>query len=286
MPQHATIPIVDIGIPTGKNQQPEFWRSLMGLQWGGGAFMASGGALTDINRNNIAHWFYEERKNDSEWLFFVDDDVELPDDTLTRLLSYDKPFVTGIYYRRSPPCEPLIYKREEESGWYVPLLPETDYRTGELIEVDGCGLGCALIHRSVFSAILENHFLYRRHNRSFGFMHYSAVEKTELELEPGVFVHDDGSAYHVQRIQRMLPDALSPRERLPFFAFEYGRTEDFHFCELVKDSGVEIWADTGLELKHWGSTPITRIQHDQIQKWMQEQNVENVDGLAIQEIDS
>lgn len=284
MPKHATIPVVDIGIPTGKNQQPEFWRSLMGLQWGGGAFMASGGALTDINRNNIAHWFLYERAEESEWLFFVDDDVELYDDTLIRLLSYEKPFVTGVYYRRSPPCEPLIYRRNKEDGWYSPMLPEVDYTTGELVEIDGCGLGCALIHRSVFEAVLENHFLYRRHNRSFGFMHYSSVEESDTDFSPGVYVNGNVATI-VQTIKPMRPEHLSPKERLPFFAFEYGRTEDFHFCELVKDSGVEIWADTGLEMKHWGSTPITRIQHDQIQKWMLEQNVDNVDGLAVQEIE-
>ena len=244
--------------------------------------MAGGGALTDINRNNIAHWFLTERADDSDWLFFVDDDIELPDDALTRLLAHDKPFVTGIYYRRSPPCDPLIYKQEEE-GWYMPLLPDKDYQTGELIQVDGCGLGCALIHRSVFEAILETHFLYRRHNRSYGFMHYDNVVESGKLMKPGVHIHDTETIL-VQEITPMLSNNLSPKERLPFFAFEYGRTEDFHFCELVKGAGVEIWADTGLEVKHWGNTPFTRIQFDQIQTWMKEQHVDNVDGLAVQEI--
>jgi len=274
--------IVDIGVPTSRNQLPAFWRSIMALDWGGGAMLTAEGALTDTNRNNIVDEFLFQRKDESEYLFFVDDDVEVPSHAIEQMLSWDKPFVAGIYYRRSPPCDPLIYRKRED-GWYRSLLPEQDYETGDLIPIDACGMGCTLIHRSVFQQIIETHFLYRRHNKSFGFMHYSAVDEVEAKFEPGVHV-SDGSAYLVQKMQPFSVELLGPKETLPFFALEYGRTEDFHFCELAKAAGVEIYADTGIECNHWGALPIGRTQHFQVRDWMDKNEVQNVDGIAIQEI--
>ena len=38
-----------------------------------------------------------------DWLFFLDDDVITPPDAILRLIAHNKPIVSGVYYRRSPP---------------------------------------------------------------------------------------------------------------------------------------------------------------------------------------
>lgn len=261
---------IAVGIACNKWQIPAFWKALLDVQQYISYLMASGGALTDQNRNAITDWFLDNTTAD--WLFFIDDDVEIPNGALPKLLKaakdHDALFVAGIYYRRKPPCDPLIYRRLE-SGWYASLLPKHDYEYGDVIEIDAAGMGCTLIHRKAFEAILDNHFLFRRHTGSYGFMHYDNVQEGgEAGRAAGVYIAD-GKAQVVQDIIPFKPDQLGPKETLPFFAFEYGRTEDFHFCELLNASGIKMFAHTGIECNHWGEAPINRAQYEQVITWMQ-----------------
>ena len=49
-------------------------------------------------------------KQGFEWLMFVDDDVCIPADTVPRLMSHGKDIISGVYYRRAPPIQPVILK--------------------------------------------------------------------------------------------------------------------------------------------------------------------------------
>ena len=83
------------------------------------------------------------RERNFEWLFFLDDDVLIPDDTIRRLLSHGKKIVNGIYYTKAEPSVPVIFK-EFGAGPYM------DWKPGDFFEITGAGLGCTLIHMSVF----------------------------------------------------------------------------------------------------------------------------------------
>jgi len=77
-------------------------------------------------------------------IFFLDSDVIAPPDTILRLLKHDKPVISGMYCRRSPPhAVPVMIK----DGKWV-----TEFKHGSVIEVDFVGAGCLLIRRDV----LEN----------------------------------------------------------------------------------------------------------------------------------
>jgi hypothetical protein len=82
-----------------------------------------------------------------EYLFFLDDDVICPPDTIPRLISHRLPIVSGLYYRRMMPLVPVMLRNSPEGPQWVSSYPEKS-----LIEVDLVGAGCLLIHRSV----LEN----------------------------------------------------------------------------------------------------------------------------------
>lgn len=77
-------------------------------------------------------------------IFFLDSDVAPQRNAVMRLLAHNKPLISGVYCRRSPPHGvPVMLK----GGRWI-----TDLPPNKIIEVDVVGAGCLLIHRS----ILEN----------------------------------------------------------------------------------------------------------------------------------
>lgn len=78
-------------------------------------------------------------------LFFLDSDVIPPRDAVYKLLAHNRPIVSGLYCRRSPPAGvPVMIK---DGKWI------TEFQPGSLVEVDLVGAGCLLIRRDV----LENY---------------------------------------------------------------------------------------------------------------------------------
>lgn len=83
-------------------------------------------------------------------VFFLDDDVIAPPDTILRLLAHKKPIVSGIYYRRSPPLSvPVMLRFTPDGGTaYV-----SEFKWPDLIKVDLVGAGCLLIERGVLETM-------------------------------------------------------------------------------------------------------------------------------------
>lgn len=82
-----------------------------------------------------------------EWLYFLDDDIIAPPDTIIRLINHNKPIISGLYYRRYNPLAPVMLKDSPNGPQWI-----TEYPTG-LVEVDFVGSGCLLIHRDVLKAL-------------------------------------------------------------------------------------------------------------------------------------
>lgn len=80
-----------------------------------------------------------------DWMFFLDSDVIPPRDTVLRLIAHNKPIISGMYCRRSPPHGVPVMIRH---GQWV-----TNFRPGEIVEVDLVGAGCLLIHRTVLESL-------------------------------------------------------------------------------------------------------------------------------------
>ena len=81
-------------------------------------------------------------------LLFVDSDMVVPVDLLTRLIEADKDIVSALAFRRTPGYEPCIFKEcnEQDAKFYL------DYPKG-LIEIQGVGMACTLIKRRVFETV-------------------------------------------------------------------------------------------------------------------------------------
>ena len=90
---------------------------------------------------------------DMEWLFLLEHDVVLPPNAFFRLNHWMKetpaPVVSGLYFSRCRPSEPMVF-RGRGTGVY------TDWKLGDVVEVDGVPTGCLLIHMGVLRAMWED----------------------------------------------------------------------------------------------------------------------------------
>lgn len=115
----------------------------------------------DAGRNSVAA---QALSVGCEWVFFLDDDVIAPADTVARLMRHGKKICSGLYFRRSPPLAPVAMQLERESGMpkWIPI-PKAD---AGLIQCDYVGAGCLLIHRSVFEKLPKPWFKWQADNES------------------------------------------------------------------------------------------------------------------------
>jgi hypothetical protein len=85
-----------------------------------------------------------------EWLFLHEDDVLLPPDMFLRMNEYmraeEVPVVSGLYYTKSEPSEPVVYRGRGNSFY-------GNWKRGDEVWVDGVPTGCLLIHASILEAM-------------------------------------------------------------------------------------------------------------------------------------
>lgn len=111
-------------------------------------------------------------ETEPEWLLFLDSDVIPPVEVFSLLARHEKPVVSGLYYVDGEQPHPAAWVLDEndrpstlgvdESGRLVaerageptPLEPDEN----GLVTVDTIGLGCVLVHVSVFEDIEQPWF--------------------------------------------------------------------------------------------------------------------------------
>ena len=112
-----------------------------------------GFAVAEARNLIVDHFLAQE----FEWLFFIDHDVVLPPDTFVKMNQYmlkaEVPVVTGLYYAKSHPAEPLLYRGRGNSYY-------SGWKLGDKVWVDGIPMGCTLIHRSLLKVMAKDAPLY------------------------------------------------------------------------------------------------------------------------------
>jgi hypothetical protein len=85
-----------------------------------------------------------------EWLLTIESDNILPSDAFIKINNYmldgDIPVVSALYFTKSEPAEPLIYRGLGNSYF-------DKWKFGDKIWVDGCPMGLLLIHSSIIRAM-------------------------------------------------------------------------------------------------------------------------------------
>jgi hypothetical protein len=83
---------------------------------------------------------------DYEWVLLNEDDTLLPPDATLRFNEYmkkgDIPIISGLYYQKANPTEPLIYRGRGNSCF-------DRFKAGDLVWADALPTGCLLINCSI-----------------------------------------------------------------------------------------------------------------------------------------
>lgn len=144
-------------------------------------------------------------------LLFLDDDVLFHPDLLIRLLSHDRPMVSGLYYTKTREAQPLMFK-----GDYQGVA--TDWKHGDLVDVSAHGMGLCLINLDVFDEI----------------------DNAEGDEVDGI------TSRMLPRDARGYPAFFTTTRdgRVPGNHGITNQTEDAHFCRLARAVGVQPVVDT------------------------------------------
>ena len=165
-----------------------------------------------------------------EWVFFIDHDVILPPDAFIKINEYinseQYPVVSGLYYTKSHPAEPLCYRGRGNSFY-------SKFTIGDKFFVDGHGMGCTLISVKLLRAMYQDAPEYVINGK----------EKCRMVMEtPSFSIHD--------------PESGGYRG--------FGGTEDLSWCDRVMEGDYlkkagwpelarrkyPFWMDTSLFCLH------------------------------------
>ena len=144
-----------IGVPSGDSIVLPLWHSFpaaVNVSWVEWKLSNPRGMNTVSARNKIV---YEAIKDNWDYIFFMDSDMEFPPETLGRLLNHNKDIVGGFYLRKKKGYLPNAFKLGFAEG--DKLLTEfvLDFR-----EVEAIGTGCLLVKTDVFKKMEKPWFEY------------------------------------------------------------------------------------------------------------------------------
>lgn len=112
------------------------------------------GSLIYSSRNQLASMALDDG---ADYVMWFDSDMVFNPTTLLLLLKDIEggaDFVTGIYYRRTAPFSPTIFKSLDINDKnYAVWEHYDDHPTEGLFEIAGCGFGCVLMKAEIFTKV-------------------------------------------------------------------------------------------------------------------------------------
>ena len=189
-------------------------------------------SLITRGRNDLARMFLER---DADYLMFIDADITFPKDAIPALLLADKDVVCGVYSKKEISWDSVSKAAKagkdnlvDYSGSFVFNMIEAQGEHAEVddsgvIEVRHGGTGFMLIKRSVLEKLKDHVPTYRR--TSF------------RDQETGEYIHPVTHQFFDTSIDST--GALL--------------SEDYHFCELWRKHGGQVYAHPTIKLDHTGT---------------------------------
>ena len=174
---------------------------------------------------------------DFEWLFLLEHDVILPPNGLLLLNEWiqkaDTPVVSGLYYTRSHPSEPLTYRGRGTSFY-------GDWKLGDMVWCDGVPTGCLLIHRSILAEMYNEAPEYTLYGQKVRQM-FRTPRDMWFDPETGTFNTVVGTS-DLDWCTRVMKGDIFRRAGWPAFADkEYPFVVDTRlFCKHINPNGEQF----------------------------------------------
>jgi hypothetical protein len=170
-----------------------------------------------------------------DYLFFVDSDIILRQNTLRNLMEFQMPIVSAVYMSRAPPYQPVALAGGKPLSHTITKLDPP-----QLIEVEQCGMGCILIERRVIERISKKINKFR-----------CLIDHTK-EAGLAVVTYMDQEARRLNYSCRYCKGLLISN----FFKTTLGTddenpmSEDYYFCKLARQAGYQIFVQSNNIVGH------------------------------------
>lgn len=99
-----------------------------------------------------------------KYLLFVDSDMRIPQNAIFKLMSYNKPIVSGYFFSRSGNHFPCAFTETKDREYVSFFEPYTGLR-----EVDAVGMACTLIDVDIFKQLKDPWFEWGKYGEDIGF---------------------------------------------------------------------------------------------------------------------
>jgi hypothetical protein len=161
-------------------------------------------------RNNSLIDFME---SDCDFLFTIDDDIELPLNAIVKLVKNDKDICAGFYRLKRNDKAHTAVRISKEVKAEIPIFSDV-FKKGLVIPAQYVSTGCMLVKRSVVDGMVK---------------HYPKLHYTQnITFKPACALYQ------------------------PYIYDDEYLSEDWAFCQRARDAGFEIWADGSIRCAHWG----------------------------------
>ena len=143
-----------IAVPTYDSIEPDCFKSIYNLLWPQDCavtFNYIKGYDCARTRNMIAK---EAIDNNYDYVLMVDSDIVVPQNTLIALFEAQKDIIAGWYTRkRTLIGQTELYSLGEKDFTDKNNINEKDIIPNQILEIKGCGMGCAFIKVDLFHKI-------------------------------------------------------------------------------------------------------------------------------------
>jgi hypothetical protein len=188
----------------------------------------------------------EAIEKDYEWLFFLEHDTIPPNDLFVRLNKYMRdgtvPVVSGLYFTRTLPSEPLIYRGRGNSYY-------GDWKLGDKVWCDGVPTGCLLIHSSLLREMWKDAPEYEVNGQKTREV-FRTPSRSWFNVETGQYNTQSGTS-DLDWCQRVIEGDYLRKAGWGAFADEHPQypflVDTEIFCRHISPQGVQF----PMEMAEW-----------------------------------
>jgi len=190
---------------------------------------------------------------DAKWLFLHEEDNVLPPDTFLifneYMLAEDVPVVSGLYFTKSLPAEPMTYRGRGTSYYDA-------WKIGDKVWCDGVPTGCLLVHNSIIRALWEESEEYLAGGNTLTRRIFTAPESAWCDPEKGWQAH--GGTSDLEWCSRMIvKDIFRKADWSEFAGKQYPFVVDTRILTPhIRQDGIMFPSER--DLAYWRKSPEER----------------------------